>query len=88
IVRITRVKVGNRQAPQQQTETPPQQVGFLRLRPQKNIAAQCIRASGCRYRRSTQLQAGKPSSISLIAADKRMNYIAHSINGARDPFRS
>jgi hypothetical protein len=32
IVRITRVKVGNRQAPQQQTETPPKKVGFLRLR--------------------------------------------------------
>jgi hypothetical protein len=26
------VKVGNRQAPQQQTETPPKKVGFLRLR--------------------------------------------------------
>ena len=35
IVRITRVKVGNRQAPQQQTETPPKKVGFLRLRAQK-----------------------------------------------------
>ncbi|WP_219907318.1 hypothetical protein, partial [Paraburkholderia sp. BL25I1N1] len=27
IVRITRVKVGNRQAPQQQTETPPRKGG-------------------------------------------------------------
>ena len=31
IVRIARVKVGNRQAPQQYTETPPDSVGFLRL---------------------------------------------------------
>ena len=31
IVRIARVKVGNRQAPQQHTETPPDTVGFLCL---------------------------------------------------------
>jgi hypothetical protein len=29
IVRIARVKVGNRQAPMQKTETPPEKVGFL-----------------------------------------------------------
>jgi hypothetical protein len=29
----SRVKVGNRQAPQQQAKTPPEKVGFLRLRP-------------------------------------------------------
>jgi hypothetical protein len=28
----SRVKVGNRQAPQQQAKTPPEKVGFLRLR--------------------------------------------------------
>ncbi|MGF6774788.1 hypothetical protein P3T18_007309, partial [Paraburkholderia sp. GAS199] len=32
----SRVKVGNRQAPQQKTETPPRKAGFLRLGMQFN----------------------------------------------------
>ena len=36
IVRIARVKVGNRQAPQQKTETPPTKVGFLSFTVAKN----------------------------------------------------
>ncbi len=40
IVRIARVKVGNRQAPQQQTETPPSQVGFLRFQARKRTGIQ------------------------------------------------
>ena len=35
IVRITRVKVGNRQAPLQQQKPHPEKVGFLRLPRQK-----------------------------------------------------
>ena len=37
IVRITRVKVGNRQAPQQHQKPHPEKVGFLRLRATKHV---------------------------------------------------
>jgi hypothetical protein len=42
IVRITRVKVGNRQAPQQQTETPPRKGGVSAFtRPETNQTNRC-----------------------------------------------
>ena len=57
IVRIARVKVGNRQAPQQQTEPHPEKVGFLRLRKDWNhhisesfgfgVVKQVLTTSGC-----------------------------------------
>jgi hypothetical protein len=39
IVRITRVKVGNRQAPQQHQKPHPKKVGFLRLRAENSTRA-------------------------------------------------
>jgi hypothetical protein len=57
IVRITRVKVGNRQAPQQQTETPPRKRwGF------------CVYASGNRTRASPLSQLTRPA---IIASHRR-----------------
>ena len=52
IVRITRVKVGNRQAPQQQTETPPRKRwGF------------CVYASGNESNKPLQHQPSKLASL-------------------------